>query len=151
MIIFELGCESGHRFEGWFGSAGEFDAQLGRGLLECPTCGSHAVAKIPHAKIAVAEQQVTASVPVTPAAQPAPAPSTDTVERFKAVAAFMQQVLAQTEDVGREFPAEARRIHYDEAPSRAIRGTASAAETRELLEEGIAVLPLPIPPRDDWN
>jgi hypothetical protein len=147
MIIFELACASGHRFEGWFGSGEDFQGQRDRGLLACPTCGSHEVVRIPHAKIAVAEAPAATPVhggpPVDHHASPA--------ERFQAVAAFVRQVIAQTEDVGREFPDEARRIHYDEAPSRAIRGVASAAETRELLEEGIAVLPLPVPPREDWN
>lgn len=55
----------------------------------------------------------------------------------------------QAENVGERFPEEARRIHYDEAPARTIRGIATADETRELLEEGIAVLPAPVPPDDE--
>lgn len=71
--------------------------------------------------------------------------------RFQAMAAFLQHVLSTTEDVGREFPEEARRIHYEEVPQRPIRGLASVQETRELLDEGIAVLPMPIPPKDERN
>ena len=56
-----------------------------------------------------------------------------------------------TENVGAEFPAEARRIHYRETPYRSIRGVASRAQTEELLEEGIQVMSLPIPPRGDWH
>lgn len=55
----------------------------------------------------------------------------------------------QAENVGERFPEEARRIHYDEAPPRAIRGVATADETRDLLEEGILVLPAPIPPDEE--
>jgi len=55
------------------------------------------------------------------------------------------------ENVGERFPEEARRIHYDEAPARTIRGIATADETRELLEEGIAVLPAPVPPDDEMH
>ncbi len=55
----------------------------------------------------------------------------------------------RAENVGERFPEEARRIHYDEAPARTIRGTATADETRELLDEGIAVLPAPVPPEDE--
>jgi len=55
----------------------------------------------------------------------------------------------QAENVGENFPEEARRIHYDEAPARAIRGVATADETRDLLEEGILVLPAPIPPDEE--
>lgn len=67
--------------------------------------------------------------------------------------AALQQALVsmarQAENVGERFPEEARRIHYDEAPARAIRGIATADETRDLLEEGILVLPAPIPPDDE--
>jgi len=61
---------------------------------------------------------------------------------------FMQaarELIANTENVGDRFAEEARKIHYDEAPARGIRGVASAEETRELIEEGIDVMALPIP------
>lgn len=148
MIIFELACPAGHRFEGWFGSPQDFGSQREGRLLECPVCGSHEVEKIPHAKIAVADAPAAApATAVVPAANAAPTPA----ERFQAVAAFVRQVIAQTEDVGRAFPEEARGIHYEEAPNRAIRGVASADDARALLDEGIAVLPVPIPPRDEWQ
>ena len=53
------------------------------------------------------------------------------------------------ENVGERFPEEARRIHYEEVPTRSIRGVATADETRELLEEGIMVLPAPVPPESE--
>lgn len=53
--------------------------------------------------------------------------------------------MARTEDVGHRFAAEARRMHYGEVEERAIRGQATLQETTELLDEGIAVLPLPLP------
>jgi len=69
--------------------------------------------------------------------------------------AQLQQTLAamarQAENVGERFPEEARRIHYDEAPARAIRGVATIDETRELLDEGIVVLPAPVPPEDEMH
>jgi hypothetical protein len=61
---------------------------------------------------------------------------------------FMQAaraLIANTENVGDRFAEEARKMHYDEAPVRGIRGVASAEETRELIEEGIDVMALPIP------
>jgi hypothetical protein len=56
---------------------------------------------------------------------------------------FIEYVLQNTEDVGRRFPEEARRIFYKEAPERAIRGTASPGEVAELKEEGVDVLAVP--------
>ena len=65
--------------------------------------------------------------------------------------ALIDHILVNTENVGNAFPEEARKIHYKEAPLRNIRGIASAKETEELLDEGIAVLPLPVPPRGEWQ
>jgi hypothetical protein len=63
-------------------------------------------------------------------------------------AAYLQlarRVVEQTEDVGPRFAEEARKIHYGEAEERGIRGQASLEETEALLEEGIGVMPLPMP------
>jgi hypothetical protein len=57
----------------------------------------------------------------------------------------IREVMANTEDVGDRFAEEARRMHYSETSSRAIRGTASIEETQALEEEGIEVLALPVP------
>ena len=56
-----------------------------------------------------------------------------------------KHVMANTEDVGSSFTSEARKIHYGEADERAIRGQATPDQTMELLEEGIDVMPMPIP------
>jgi hypothetical protein len=149
MIIFELACRADHRFEGWFASSEAYQAQESGGQLECPVCGSHAVVKIPHAKISVRDAAGPSVTVPSPVAVPAAVPSPQ--ERFQAVAALVQRVIAETEDVGPAFPEEARRIHYEEVPNRAIRGVASIEETRELLDEGISVLPLPVPAKKDWN
>jgi hypothetical protein len=64
---------------------------------------------------------------------------------------LLDELLTRSEDVGSEFPAEARRIHYREAPERMIRGQASDEEHEELVEEGIPIFRMPIPPAKDWN
>ena len=56
-----------------------------------------------------------------------------------------RHVFENSEDVGRQFTEEARRIHYGEAAHRAIRGQATLQQTRDLLDEGISVMPLPVP------
>jgi len=67
------------------------------------------------------------------------------------LAAFIDHVLVNSEDVGTRFAEEARKIHHGEAPHRSIRGQATSEETEALLEEGVPVLPLPIPPKDTWQ
>ena len=58
---------------------------------------------------------------------------------------MVKHVIANTEDVGQNFAEEARKMHYGESEERNICGQASVAETKELLEEGIEVMPLPVP------
>ena len=155
MIVFELICPDQHRFEGWFSSGADFDSQKERGLLECPVCGKSDVAKLPTAKI---RRQEGAAAPTEPAPAPAggggavttptaatPAPGMPELQQLIA------HVLANTENVGKDFAEEARKIHYKEAPERQIRGVATREETEELLDEGIPVMPLPIPNPGDLH
>jgi hypothetical protein len=58
---------------------------------------------------------------------------------------MVRHVMANTEDVGDRFAEEARKIHYGERDERNIRGQATREETEALLDEGIDVLPLPVP------
>jgi hypothetical protein len=139
VIVFELICADRHRFEGWFASTEDFEGQKARGLLSCPACGDSKIEKLLTAKIGRADAEAPAS------AQP-PAPA-----KPRSLDEMINVILLNTENVGKEFPAEARRIHRKQARERNIRGIATGEETRDLLEEGIAVLPLPIPPREDWH
>jgi hypothetical protein len=142
MIVFDLICKEKHRFEGWFASGEDFTAQQSRGLLACPVCGGAHVEKLPAAKI---RKQAEPAVPAPVNAVQDSKPEQVNVSRI------IDYVLAHSEDVGSGFAEEARRIHYEEAPLRSIRGVATRTETEELHDEGIPVFSLPIPPRDRWN
>lgn len=134
MKVFNLACEHDHPFEGWFASAEDYDDQLGRGLLECPVCASRQVRKMlsaPRLNLSSAES-ASATAPTPEAAQ-------------AMMLRLARHLVKNTEDVGERFAEEARRIHYKEAPERGIRGQASPEEARELAQEGIEVLALPIP------
>lgn len=140
MKVLNLQCPHRHVFEGWFGSEDEFQSQLQRGLVECPMCGDTAITKLPSApRLNLGAQP-----------RPEPAARQDVVATPDAAmqAAWLKMVrhvMANTEDVGERFAEEARRIHHGEADERGIRGQATREETQELLEEGIGVLPLPVP------
>ena len=140
MIVFELICADRHRFEGWFASAEDFEGQKARGLLSCPVCSDSKIEKLLTAKIGRPDAEAPAST------QPLAAPV-----KPRNLHEMIDTILLNTENVGKEFPAEARRIHRKEARERSIRGIATGEETRDLLEEGIAVMPLPVPPREDWH
>lgn len=146
MLVLNLACEQGHGFEGWFGSADDFDQQRERGLLSCPLCGNGQVSRRPSAprlNLATSPREAqpqpdTASAPV--GTQP------DLPQQLqRRLLQAVRQVMAQTEDVGERFAEEARRIHYGEAQQRGIRGQASVDEARALADEGIEVVALPVP------
>jgi hypothetical protein len=141
VIVFELICADRHRFEGWFASAEDFEGQKARGLLSCPVCSDSSIEKLLTAKIGRHEGEPGHDVqaPATAAQQP------------RNLQEMIDVILLNTENVGRDFPSEARRIHRKETRARSIRGVATREETRDLLEEGVAVMPLPIPPREDWH
>lgn len=141
MKVLNLRCANGHGFEGWFASDDEFMAQNGRGLIECPLCADKIISRMPSApRLNLSGQREPA--PQEAAATPAvPSPQELQAQWMQAV----RQVLSQTDDVGARFPEEARRIHYGEVEARGIRGQATPEQRRELLEEGIEVMSLPIP------
>jgi hypothetical protein len=131
MIRYALRCEKAHRFDSWFGSGADFERLSGAQLLACSVCGSSAVEKD-----LMAPSLAAAPLPERPLSAPA-SPAE------QALAELRRRIEAEAEDVGRGFPAEARRIHDGEAPARPIIGEARAAEARALIEDGIPVAPLP--------
>ncbi|AOJ38575.1 MULTISPECIES: DUF1178 family protein [Burkholderia] len=132
MKVLDLQCPHGHRFEGWFASADEFEAQLSRKLVECPVCGTTEVNRLPSAP----------RLNLSGATQAQPV---DSRALQAQVMRALREVLEKTENVGERFAEEARRIHYNEAPARSIRGVTTLEDAQSLAEEGIDVMPLPIP------
>lgn len=150
MIVFDLLCAEGHRFEGWFGSAGEFASQNARQLVACPSCGSARVERVPSASRVNFGAQAPAAAP-----QPAKTPDMEGKDPFAIAqmlySRMLDELLSKSEDVGKKFPEEARRIYYEEVPARAIRGQATQEEHDELVDEGIPVARLPLPPSGSLN
>jgi hypothetical protein len=154
MKVLDLQCRQGHSFEGWFGSQDDYDAQRARGLVTCPMCNDSEITKMlsaPRLNLGHGAQPVQ-----TPAAPEAAAPSAAPAKTAAATAQPLAQmqaalmnmvrhVMANTEDVGTRFAEEARKIHYGEREERNIRGQATREETEALLDEGIDVVPLPVP------
>ncbi|MQW87477.1 DUF1178 family protein [Sinorhizobium saheli] len=142
MIRYNLSCDKGHGFEGWFSSSNDFDGQVERGLIACPTCGSASVSKqlmVP--AVATARKKEARQALVMDQAQK------ETIARLREL---VKSIRENAEDVGERFPEEARKIHYGEAEQRGLIGKATADEAVALLEEGIEIAPLPVLP-DDTN
>ncbi|NBW55798.1 MAG: DUF1178 family protein [Betaproteobacteria bacterium] len=153
MKVLDLQCQHHHSFEGWFASEDDFQSQNTRSLVECPLCGDHQITKMlsaPRLNLSGASQASSdeaqdAQQPSTALATTASSAAVMPLEAQQAWLQMVQHVLAHTEDVGGQFAQEARKMHYGETPERAIRGQVSKEETSALLEEGIQVMPLPMP------
>jgi len=148
MKVLNLQCRHGHAFEGWFASHEDFESQQEQGLLSCPVCNEAEVSKMPSAPRLNLGQSAPAGGAAVPAAASAPVQDVAQLAPQQLQAAWMKMVrhvMAHTEDVGPQFAEEARKIHHGEAENRHIRGQASREETQALLDEGIDILPLPVP------
>jgi len=155
MIVLDLSCAVGHRFEGWFGSSADYDDQQARGLLECPHCGSGAVSKAPMAPAVPSKGNQRQEVLPPQAAQPmANTPMPPQVQQALAALAKAQaEALKRSTWVGDKFAEESRAMHYGERDEAPIHGQATLAEAKALIEEGVPVAPLPFPiaPPDKLN
>jgi len=147
MIVFDLSCPDGHRFEGWFGSSADYEDQRGRGLLVCPSCGSAEVTKAPMAPAVPAKGNTRQEVlPAAPQQNVANTPMPPQVQQALAALAKMQtEALKNSTWVGDKFAEETRKMHYGERDEALIHGQASLAEAKALIEEGVPVAPLPFP------
>lgn len=154
MIVYDLHCRDGHRFEGWFGSKKDFASQKKRGLLSCPACGGNGIERALSAPRLNMGAQEPKALPV-PAQPQQPTPEMAGKDPFAVAqmlySRMLDEILTKTEDVGARFPEEARKIYYKESPGRAIRGQASREEHDALVDEGIPVARFPIPPTGRLN
>jgi hypothetical protein len=150
MIVYDLSCDAGHRFEGWFGSSDDYVSQRERRLVACPQCGSGEVEKAPMAPAVPrkSNRQADAKRPMAAGEIPAEAAAV-----MKKLAELQAQALKSSTWVGEDFPEHSRAIHYGEREAETIHGQATADEARGLLEEGITIAPLlfPVAPPEELN
>jgi hypothetical protein len=126
MIVFDLRCvDGGDRFEAWFGSSADFEDQLARGLVECPSCGSKEIVKAPMAPRLSAGDRVHGAV--------------------EAFVRLQSELLRGSEWVGPEFAERAMAMHVGDEEARGIHGQATATEARKLVDEGVPIAPLLLP------
>ncbi len=139
MILYDLHCGAcGQDFEAWFKNAATFDAQHAAKLVQCPICDSHQVGK----KLSTPAISTKANQQQTrPKLKDENKPNYEEIRQK--LKAFKDHVMEHADNVGTEFAAEARKIHHGEAQERPIVGTAEVEEVKELLEEGVDILPLP--------
>lgn len=159
MIRYALACNKKHQFEIWFSDSSDYEKQRKRGLVECPLCGSSKVEKAVMAPSISSPRKrkapmVSNESPLPDIAPQAPAPvammSPQEMEFRQKLKELRDHMVKNSDNVGKKFPDEARKIHYGESENRSIYGEASPDDARALLEEGIEFHPLPVLP-DDKN
>ncbi len=142
MILFDLSCEKKHVFEAWFPSSSKFEEQRKKNLIKCPYCNSSKIKKslmAPNININESRKNVNSQVISTQY-------SKEIEKKIKELKSYINK---NSEDVGKNFAEEARRIYYGETKSRSIRGETTLAEAKELIDEGVPVTKLPWGKRED--
>lgn len=136
MIVFDLECAGGHRFEGWFDSADAFEEQKKRGLVSCPLCNDTEVKRV-----------------LSPVAVRKSSPAAETgalaIDYRKLAREVLNYIHDKFENVGPRFATEALKIHHGVAEQRNIRGSATEEEEKILKEEGVEYFKLPAPKVED--
>jgi len=141
MIAYDLTCDQGHGFEGWFEDAEAFLDQQRRGLIACPVCGSTGIERRP-SRFAIRASQGPQDGPE------GPEPGALLARLQHRIAAYVQ---THFEDVGSDFAKEALKIHYGVSEPRNIRGVSTRQEEQVLREEGVPFLKVPLPPSPDTD
>lgn len=148
MKVLDLRCANGHPFEGWFANEADYQSQHARGLLTCPVCNDAQVAKAltaPRLNLKAAKKMSAAPSGGKAGVEAVSAQGDAQRELLRAWMGISRALMNSSEDVGTRFAEEARKMHYGESEDRSIRGKATPQEFRELVDEGVEVLPLMVP------
>ena len=175
MIKYQLICDLSHEFEGWFQTSAAFDLQNQSALITCPVCGSANVrralmtpnlASPKRRRKPSADNVSNINASITGIHEGSSPPSdqknsagsrdvasgaspsvTEIGEAMAKLRQLQRKIKAEYRDVGTEFAAEARKIHYGESAPENIYGRSSDEEREALAEEGIDVVAMPwLPP-----
>ena len=154
MICYTLKCGASHDFDSWFRSSEAFDQLRAAAQIACPVCGSADIQKSLMAPSVRPARKGSSPPPLEKPTPDLPGPGAlsqpgSAVEQ--AFAAMRREVEANSDYVGLNFAAEARRIHDGAIPARSIYGEAKPEDARQLIEDGVQVSPLPFMPTRKVN
>lgn len=151
MIKYSLRCDSNCEFDGWFGSSSAYEVQEAAGQIECPHCGSTCVQKAPMAPRIARQSLQDGLAELLQPFQSVPMPTEHVAKQSEineVLRRFRADVKARATYVGREFAAEVRQMHFEDAPKRDVWGEATYDEIDDLLDDDIDVFALPQLPED---
>lgn len=161
MIVFDLSCTQGHRFEGWFSSSADYESQRERGLIACPQCDCGLITKAPMAPAVPVKGNARSAPPADPVPRQQaanrgslpPALPPQVQQALVALAEAQAEALKHSTWVGGQFAEQSRAMFYGEREEAPIHGQATLDEAQALAEEGVPIAPIlfPIAPPDELN
>lgn len=137
MIIYDLKCEKGHKFEGWFKDRSVFEYQKTKKLINCPICGGDNIEMVP-SFVAIKGKDI----------RPSERENIKELSPMKALKTFHECLVKNFEDVGDKFADIALKMHHGEEDGRNIKGTTTIREEENLKEEGVQFFKIPLPKFD---
>ena len=142
MILFDLQCDKSHKFECWFSSSANYEEQLKNKMIVCPYCNSTKIQK------SLMAPNINTKITIKNSKKN----YKKKLEQNKLenqIKKFKKYIEKNTDNVGKNFAEEARKIYYGETKSRPIRGESTEKQAQELAEEGIPFLNLPWHTKED--
>jgi len=136
LIVFDLECGRGHRFEGWFNNSASFEEQALKDLVTCPICGDTQVRRV-------------LSPVASKTARPEPERAPDSIDYRRLAKEIVDYVNKHFEDVGSNFAKEALKMHYGVSEKKNIKGSTTWEEEKMLADEKIEFFKLPLPRTED--
>ena len=136
MIVYDLQCASGHRFEGWFNDSNAYEAQKEKRLITCPVCNEADITKVP------STFAIKGASPPNRSSRHA----SDTEAIGRSIGSYLEKYF---DNVGHNFAREALKIHYGVSERKNIRGTSTREEEKLLEKEGVPFFKVPLPPPSD--
>ena len=139
MIKYILKCENKHEFESWFSDSEEFDKLDKKNLLECIYCSSKNISKsIMAPMVSLDKQEVNH-----------PKINKIIINEKKKLTKLRNFIEKNFEYVGKDFSKKVREIYYDKKNNKSIYGTTTDKERQDLEEEGIDLLSVPWPDKEN--
>ncbi len=139
MIVFDLRCNNGHAFEGWFDNGQSYEDQKKKSLVACPVCNDTSVFRVPSTFAIKSSSQFSEKASEKDSEKTC-GHETKIAELGKKIADFVDK---NFDDVGCDFAREALKIHYGVSEPRNIKGSSTDQEEKTLKEEGIQFFKLP--------
>ena len=158
---FNLRCNLDHDFEGWFPNKDELLKQIGKGLVECPYCGTINVKKtLSSPNISTKSNKKLTDT--TKNLNSSSSKLQDVNDNFeskntvfnnyelrKIYKNLQKTIEKEFTNVGSNFANEARKIHYGEKKPKNIYGKCSESEKVDLEKEGVHFASIPWVSRDN--